>query len=75
MLRGLAANPNEDKVININQQDQSEAATACVGPNPQVQDILKNCINRPQASEGQSNQSTSQVGRVEAGLEEVMKDR
>jgi hypothetical protein len=30
MLRGLAANPNEDNAININQQDQSGAAKACV---------------------------------------------
>jgi hypothetical protein len=30
-----------------------------VGPNPQVQEILKNCINQSEASEGQSNQSTS----------------
>jgi hypothetical protein len=58
LLRGLVANPNEDNAININQQDQSEAAEACVGPNPQVQGILKNCINQSQASEGQSNQST-----------------
>jgi hypothetical protein len=54
LLRGLAANPNEDNVININQQDQSGAAEACVGPNPQVQEILKNCIDRSQASESQS---------------------
>jgi hypothetical protein len=60
-------------VININQQDQSGAAKACVGPNPQVQEILKNCINRSQASDGQSNQSTSQVGRVKVELEEAMK--
>jgi hypothetical protein len=44
LLRGLAANPNEDNAININQQDQSGAAKACVGPKPQVQEILKNCI-------------------------------
>jgi hypothetical protein len=42
LLRGLAANPNEDNAININQQDQSGAAEACVGSNPQVQEILKN---------------------------------
>jgi hypothetical protein len=59
LLRGLAANPNEDNVININKQDQSEAAEACVGPNPQVQGILKNYINRSRASEGQGNQFTS----------------
>jgi hypothetical protein len=59
LLRGLAANPNEDNAININQQDQSGATETCVGPNPQVQEILKNCINRFQVSEGQSNQSTS----------------
>ena len=59
LLKGLAANPNEDNVINITQQDQSGAAKACVGPNPQVQEILKNCINRSQASEGRSNQSAS----------------
>jgi hypothetical protein len=58
LLRGLAVNPNEDNAININQQDQSGATKACVGPNPQVQEILKNCINRSKASEGQSNQST-----------------
>jgi hypothetical protein len=46
LLRGLAANPNEDNAININQQDQIGAAKACVGPNPQVHEILKNCINR-----------------------------
>jgi hypothetical protein len=34
MLRGLAANPNEDNAININQQDQSGAAKACVSPDP-----------------------------------------
>ena len=34
LLRGLAANPDEDNAIN--QQDQSGAAKACVGPNPQV---------------------------------------
>jgi hypothetical protein len=45
LLRGLAANPNEEDVININQQDQSCAAKECVGPNPQVQEILKNCIS------------------------------
>ena len=59
LLRGLAANPNEDNAINITQQDQSGVAEACVGPNPQVQEILKNCINWSQASEGQSNQSAS----------------
>jgi hypothetical protein len=36
MLRGLAANPYEDNAINIDQQDWSCAAEACVGPNPQV---------------------------------------
>jgi hypothetical protein len=45
LLRGLAANPNEDNAININQQDRSAAVKACVGPNPQVQEILKNCIS------------------------------
>jgi hypothetical protein len=86
LLRGLAANFNEDNAININQQDQSGAAKACVGPNPQVQEILKNCINRSQAawdrlmqflsqaSDGQSNQSTSQAGRVKVELEKAMKD-
>jgi hypothetical protein len=59
LLRGLAANPNEDNAINNNQQDQSGAAKACVGPNSQVQETLKNYINRSQASQGQSNQSTS----------------
>jgi hypothetical protein len=32
LVKGLAANPNEDNVININKQDQSEATEACVGP-------------------------------------------
>jgi hypothetical protein len=41
-------------VININQQDQSGAAEVCVGPNPQVQENLKNRIDRSQASESQS---------------------
>jgi hypothetical protein len=59
LLRGLVVNPNEDNAVNINQQDQSGAAKACVGPNPQVQVILKNCINRSQASDDQSNQSAS----------------
>jgi hypothetical protein len=58
-LRGLAAKANEDNVINVNQQDQSGAAEAGVGPSPQIQEILKNCIDRSQASQGQSNQSTS----------------
>ena len=55
LLRGLAANPNEDNAININQQDWSGIAEACVGPNPHVQEILKNCIDRSQAYEGQRN--------------------
>jgi hypothetical protein len=59
LLRGLVANPNEDNAININQQDQSGATEACVGPNPQVQEILKNYIDWSRASEGQSNQSAS----------------
>ena len=75
LLRGLAANPNEDNAININQQDQIGAAKACVGPNPQVQEILKNCINRSQASDGQSNQSTSQAGGVKVESEQAMKDQ
>jgi hypothetical protein len=74
LLRGLVANPNEDNAININQQDQSGAVKACVGPNPQVQEIFKNCIDRSQASDGQSNQSTSQADGVRARLEEAMKD-
>ena len=52
LIKGLVANPNEDNAININQQDQSGAAKACGGPNPQVQEILKNCTNRSQASKG-----------------------
>jgi hypothetical protein len=56
-------------------QDQSGAAKACVGPNLQVQEILKNCINRSQASDGQINQSTSQAGGVKVELEKkAMKD-
>jgi hypothetical protein len=68
LLRGLAAHPNEDNTININQQDQSGAAEECVGPNPQVQEILKNCIDQSQAFEGQNNQPTSQASGVKAGL-------
>jgi hypothetical protein len=74
LLRRLAANPNKDNAININQQDQGGAAKVCVGPNPQVQKILKNCINRSQASDGQSNQSTSQADGVKVELEASMKD-
>jgi hypothetical protein len=59
LLKGLAGNPNEDNAININQQESSGPTEACVGPNPQVQEILKNCIDQYQASKGQSNQSTS----------------
>jgi hypothetical protein len=55
LLRGLVANPNEGNAINVNRQDQSGAAKACVGPNPYVQEILKNCISRSRASKGQSN--------------------
>jgi hypothetical protein len=64
LLRGLAANPDEDNAININQQDQSGAVEACVGPNPQVQEIVKNCIDWSRASEGQSNQSTSKLAEL-----------
>jgi hypothetical protein len=74
LLRGLAANPDEDNAININQQDQSGIAEACVGPNPHVQEIIRNCINRSQASDGQSNQFTSQVGGGKVELEKAMKD-
>jgi hypothetical protein len=59
LVRGLAANPNKDNAINISQQDRRGAVKACVGPNPQVQGILKNYINWLRALEGQSNQSTS----------------
>ena len=52
-------NPDDVNAININQQDQSGTSEAFVGPNPQVQEILKNYINWYRASEGQSNQSTS----------------
>jgi hypothetical protein len=72
LLRGLVVNPNDYHAININQQDQIGAAKACVGPNPQVQEILKNCINRSQASDGQSNQSTSQAGGVKVELEKKL---
>jgi hypothetical protein len=34
LLRGLVANPNEDNVIDIDQQDRSGAVKECVGPNP-----------------------------------------
>jgi hypothetical protein len=74
-VKGLAANPNEDNAIHINKQDQSSTGKACVGPNPQVQGILKNYINWSRASEGQSNQYTSYAGRVKAELEEDTKDR
>jgi hypothetical protein len=47
LLRGLAANPDEDNEINIKQLDQSGAAEACVGPNSQVQGILKNYLSGP----------------------------
>jgi hypothetical protein len=46
-----------------------------VGPNPQVQEILKNCINRSQAFEGQNNQSTSQADGVKVESGEAMKNQ
>jgi hypothetical protein len=45
LLGGLATNPNDGNAIHINQQDQSGTVEACVGPNPQVQGVLKNCIS------------------------------
>jgi hypothetical protein len=75
LLRGLAANPNEDNAINISQQDQSGTTEACVGPNPQVQEILKNCINWSRVSEGQSNSLQVKVSRVKVESEEAMKNR
>jgi hypothetical protein len=75
LLRGLAANPNEDNAININQQDQSEAAKACVGPNPQVQEILKNFLKWSRVSEGQSNIPQVKVSRVKVESEEAMKNQ
>jgi hypothetical protein len=45
LLKRLAANPNEDNAININQQESSGPTEACVGPNPQVPEILKNCVS------------------------------
>jgi hypothetical protein len=74
LLRGLASNPNEDNAINITQQDQSGAAEACVGPNPQVQEILKNCINWSRVSDGQSNSPQVKVSRVKVESEEAMKN-
>jgi hypothetical protein len=59
LLRGLVANPNDGNAININQQHQSGAAKACVGPTPQVQEILKSYDSGSWTSEGQITQSTS----------------
>ena len=73
LLRGLAANPNEDNAININQQDQTGAAKACVGPNPQVQEILKNCIDRSQVSEGQSNSPQVKVSESKLSQKKLWK--
>jgi hypothetical protein len=70
LLRGLAANPNEDNVIHINQQDQSGTRKAFVGPNPQVQE----CINWSRVSEGQSNSPQVKVSRVKVESEEAMKN-
>jgi hypothetical protein len=66
LLRGLAANPNEDNAININQQDQTGASEMCVGPSPQVQEILKNCIDRSQAFEVKSTNPQVKVSSVKA---------
>jgi hypothetical protein len=72
LLRGLAANLNEDNAININQQDQSGATEACVGPNPQVQEIPKNCIDRSQASESQSKPVPKLIGRVKVEMKKFL---
>jgi hypothetical protein len=40
---------------HLHQQDRSGAAEVCVGPNPQVQGILKNSINWSQSCENQIN--------------------
>jgi hypothetical protein len=64
LLRGLAAKANEDNAININQQDQTGAPEVCVGPNPQEQEILKNCIDRSQAFEVKT--TSPQVKLVES---------
>jgi hypothetical protein len=74
LLRGLAANPNEDNVININQQDRTGAAEMCVGPSPQVQEILKNCIDRSQAFEVKATNLQVKVSRVKAESKEAMKN-
>jgi hypothetical protein len=75
LLRGLAANPNEDNAININQQDQNGAAKACVGPNPQVQEILKNCRIGLKHMKVKATSLQVKVAKVKAGLEEAMKDQ
>jgi hypothetical protein len=52
-VKGVSHYPNEDNANNISQHDQSGAAKACVGPNPQVQEILKSSISGSWTSEGQ----------------------
>jgi hypothetical protein len=59
LLRGLVTNPNEDNAININQQDQSIAAEACVGPNPQVHQGVVNIWRSKQLIHKLSLQSQS----------------
>jgi hypothetical protein len=75
LLRGLAANPNEDNAISINQQDQSGTTEACVGPNPQVQEILKNCISGLEYLKVNATSPQVKDGGAKAELEEAMKDQ
>jgi hypothetical protein len=75
LLRGPAANPNEDNATNVNQQDQSGAAEACMGPNSQVQEILKNCISGREYLKTKATRSQVKVAKVEVELEEAMKKK
>jgi hypothetical protein len=75
MLKGLAANPNEDNAININQQGSSGPTEACVGPNPQVPEILKNCVSGREYLKVKATSPQVKVARVKVELQKAMKDR
>jgi hypothetical protein len=75
MLRGLAANPNEDNAINISQQDQSGATKACVGPTHRSKRSSRIASIGLKHLKVKATSLQVKAGRAKAELEEVVKNQ
>jgi hypothetical protein len=75
LLRGLAANPNEDNAININQQDQSGAAEAWWVQTHRSKGSLRIISVGREHLKITTTRAQVKVARVKVQLQEAMKDR